>query len=104
MVTRKCQTTARPLGNALIAKKHYVKPLHDSTAVSTGTCQKNPVATTTCSSQSHHDKPKLYEFDNAHDSDSDKESADDIEVTIVATCESERNCSLGNLYEQDYQF
>lgn len=103
MVTRKCQTTAKPLGNALIAKKHYAKPFHDSTAVSTGTCQENPVATTTCSSQSHHNKPKLYESDNAHDSDSDEESSNDIEVTMVTTYESERHCSLGNLDEQDYQ-
>ena len=49
-------------------KKHYTKPFHDSTAVSTGTYQKNPVATTTCSSQSVNDKPELYE------SDSDEES------------------------------
>ena len=84
-------------------QKNYAKPFHDSTAVSTGTCQENPVATTTCSSQSHDVKPELYESNNAHDSDSEEESADDIEVTMVTTCESERNCSLRNLDEQDYQ-
>ena len=84
-------------------QKHYAKPFHDSTAVSTGTCQENPVATTTCSSQSHNDKPELYESGNAHDFDSEEESADDIEVTMVTTCESERHRSLRNLDEQDYQ-
>ena len=84
-------------------KKHYAKRFHDSTGVSTGTCQENPVATATCSSQSHNDKPGLYESDNAHDSDSEEESADDIEVTLVTTCESERHRSLRNLDEQDYQ-
>ena len=84
-------------------KKHYARPFHDSTAVSTETCQENPVATTTCSSPSRHDKPQLYESDNAHDSDSDEENADNIKVTMVTTCESERHRSLGNLDEQDYQ-
>jgi len=50
-----------------LRKKTYAKPFHDSTAVSTGTYQENPVATTTCSSQSHDDKPELYESDNLHD-------------------------------------
>ena len=78
-------------------------PFHDNTAVSARTGQENPVATTTCSSQSHNGKPELYESDNALDSDSDEESADDIEVTTVTTCESECHWSLGNLDEQDYQ-
>lgn len=85
-------------------KKNYAKPFHESTAISTGTCQDNPVATTTCSSsQSHDGKPESYEFDNPHDSDSEEESADDIEVTMVTTCESERHRSVRNLNEQDYQ-
>ena len=40
---------------------------------------------------------------NAQDSDSEGESADDIEVTMVTTCESERHSSLRNLNVQDYQ-
>ena len=40
---------------------------------------------------------------NAQDSDSEGESADDIEVTMVTTCESERHRSLRNLDLQDYQ-
>ena len=67
-----------------------------------GTCQENPVATTTCSSKSHDGKPALYELDNAQDSDSEEES-DDIEVTMVTTCETERHRPLRNLDEQDYQ-
>ena len=45
----------------------------------------------------------MYESDNAHDSDSDGESSDDIEVTMVTTYESEPHRSLGNLDEQDNQ-
>ena len=67
-------------------KKNCAKPSRASNTVSTGTCQEIPVATTTCSSQSHDDKPELYELDNAQESDSD---SDDIEVTMVTTCESE---------------
>ena len=84
-------------------QKNYAMPFHDSTAVSTGTCQENPVAITTCSVQSHDDKPELYESNNAHDSDSEEESADDIEVTMVTTCESEQHRSFRNLDDQDYQ-
>ena len=51
----------------------------------------------------HVRKTELYESDNAHDSDSDEKSADDIEVTMVTTCESERHRSLRNLDKQDYQ-
>ena len=40
---------------------------------------------------------------NAQDSDSEGESADDIEVTNVTTCESERHRSPTNLDVQDYQ-
>ena len=40
---------------------------------------------------------------NVQDSDSEGESADEIEVTMVTTCESERHCSLRNLNVQDYQ-
>ena len=40
---------------------------------------------------------------NAQDSDTKGESADDIEVTMVTTCESERHRSLRNLDTQDYQ-
>ena len=40
---------------------------------------------------------------NAQDSDSEGESADDIEVTMVTACESERRRSLTNLDVQDYQ-
>lgn len=40
---------------------------------------------------------------NAQDSDSEEESADEIEVTMVTTSESERHRSLRNLDEQDYQ-
>lgn len=54
-------------------------------------------------SQSHGGAPATNELDNAHDSDSEEESADDIEVTMVTKCESERNGSLKNLDEQDYQ-
>ena len=78
-VTRKWQITARPLGN-FISWQHCCFNWD------------NPVATTTCSSQSHHDKHELYESDNAHDPDSEEERA-----------ESERHRSLGNLDEQDYQ-
>ena len=40
---------------------------------------------------------------NAQDSDSEGESADDIKITMVTTCESERPCSLRHLYVQDSQ-
>ena len=40
---------------------------------------------------------------DAQDSDSEGESADDIEVTMVTTCESERHRSLRNLDVQHYQ-
>jgi len=40
---------------------------------------------------------------NAQDSDSEEESADEIEVTMVTTSKSERHRSLRNLDEQDYQ-
>lgn len=39
----------------------------------------------------------------AQDSDSEGERADDIEITMVTTCESERYRSLRNLDVQDYQ-
>jgi len=39
----------------------------------------------------------------SQDSDSEGESADEIEVTMVTTCESETHRSLRNLNEQDYQ-
>lgn len=89
-------------------KTNYAKSFPDSTAISTGTSQDNPVATTcsstTCSSsQCYGGKPELYEFDNAHDSDSEEESAGDIEVTMVKTCESEGHCSLRKLNEQEYK-
>lgn len=38
-----------------------------------------------------------------NDSDIEEESGDDVEVTMVTTCESERHASLKNLDEQDYQ-
>ena len=85
-------------------KTKHAKPFHASTAVP-GTCQETPVAPTTCFSQSHDDKPASYELDNAQESDhdSEEESADDIEVTMVTTSESERYRPLRNLDEQDYQ-
>ena len=70
-------------------KKNNAKPLHDSSAVPVSTGQEIPVSTTTCSS----------EFPDG-ESDSEGESADEIKVTMVTTCESERHRSLGNL--QDY--
>ena len=86
-------------------KKSNAKPFHDSSAVPVSTGQENPVTTTTCSSQSHDSEPEFIELDmyNAQDSDSEGESADDIEVTIATTCESERHRSLRNLDVQDYQ-
>jgi len=54
------------------------------------TCQENPVSTTTCASQSLDGELEFTELDNAQDSDSEEESADDTEVTLVTTCESER--------------
>ena len=86
-------------------KKSNAKPFHDKSAVPVSTGQENPVTTTTCSSQSHDSEPEFIELDmyNAQDSDSEGESADDIEVTIVTTCESERHRSLRNLDVQDYQ-
>ena len=83
-------------------KTKHAKPFHASTAVP-GTCQETPVAPTTCSSQSHDDKPTSYELDNAQESyhDSEEESADDMEVTMVTTSESERYRPLRNLDEQD---
>ena len=86
-------------------KKSNAKPFHDSSAVPVSTGQENPVTTTTCSSQSHDSEPEFIELDmySARDSDSEGESADDIEITMVTTCESERHHSLRNLDEQDYQ-
>ena len=40
---------------------------------------------------------------SAQDSDNEGERADDIEITMVTTCESERYRSLRNLDVQDYQ-
>lgn len=40
---------------------------------------------------------------SVQDSDSEGESADDTELTMVTTCESERHRSLRNLDVQDYQ-
>ena len=50
-------------------------------------------------------EPEFIELDmyNAQDSDNEGERADDIEVTMVTTCESERHRSLRNLDVQDYQ-
>ena len=86
-------------------KKSNAKPFHDKSAVPVSTGQENPVTTTTCSSQSHDSEPEFIELDmyNAQDSDSEGESADDIEVTMVTTCESERHHSLRNLDVQDYR-
>lgn len=86
-------------------KKSNAKPFHDSSAVSGSTGQENPVTTTTCSSQSHDSEPEFIELDmyGAQDSDSEGERADDIEITMVTTCESERYRSLRNLDVQDYQ-
>ena len=84
-------------------KKNNAKPFYDSTAVPASKCQENPVSTTTCSSPSHDSEPEFIELDNAQDSDSEGESADDIEATVVTTCESERHRSIRNLDEQDYQ-
>ena len=57
------------------------------------------------SSESHDIEPKVIELDmyNAHDSDREEESADEIEVTKVTTSKSERHRSLKNLDKQDYQ-
>ena len=86
-------------------KKSNAKPFHDSSAVSGSTGQENPVTTATCSSQSHDSEPEFIELDmyGAQDSDSEGERADDIEITRVTTCESERYRSLRNLDVQDYQ-
>ena len=84
-------------------KKNNAKPFYDSTAVPASKCQENSVSTTTCSSQSHDSEPEFIELDNAQDSDSEGESADDIEVNVVTTCESQRYRSIRNLDEQDYQ-
>ena len=86
-------------------KKSIAKPFHDSSADPVSTGQENPVSTTTCSSQSHDSEPEFIELDmyNAQDSEKEGESADDIEITMVTTCESERHRSLRNLDEQDYQ-
>ena len=86
-------------------KKSNAKPFHESSAVPVSTGQETPVSTTTCSSQSHDSEPEFIELDmyNAQDSDTKGESADDIEVTMVTTCESERHHSLRNLDTQDYQ-
>lgn len=86
-------------------KKSNAKPFHDSSAVPVSTGQENPVSNTTCSSQSLDSEPEIIELDmyNAQDSGSEGESADDIEVTMVTTCESERHRSLRNLDAQDYQ-
>ena len=47
-------------------QKKLCNSFPDRTAISTGTCQDNPVATTTCSSsQSYGGKPELYEFDGS---------------------------------------
>ena len=85
-------------------KKSNAKPFHDSSAVPVSTGQENPVSTTTCSSQSLDSEPEIIELDmyNLQDSDSEGESGDDIEVTMVTTCESERHRSLRNLDAQDY--
>ena len=57
------------------------------------------------SSQSHGSEPEFIELDmySVQDSDSEGESADDTELTMVTTCESERHRSLRNLDVQDYQ-
>ena len=92
--TRKCTN----------CKKSNAKPFHDSSAVPVSTGQQNPVTITTWSSQSHDSEPEFIELDmyNAQDSDSEGESADDMEVTMITTCESERSRSLRNLDVQDY--
>lgn len=86
-------------------KKGNAKPFHDSSEVPVSTGQEISVSTTTCSSESHDIEPEVIELDmyNAQDSDSEGESADEIEVTMVTTSESERHRSLRNLDEQDYQ-
>ena len=86
-------------------KKSIAKLFHDSSADPVSTGQENPVSTTTCSFQSHDSEPEFIELDmyNAQDSDREGESADDIEITMVTICESERHRSLRNLNEQDYQ-
>lgn len=86
-------------------KKGNAKPCNDSSEVQVSTGQEISVSTTTCSSESHDIEPEVIELDmyNAQDSDSEEESADEIEVTMVTTCESETHRSLRNLNEQDYQ-
>ena len=54
--------------------------------------------TTACPSLSHDDQSEA----SVNDSDIEEES-DDVEVTMVTTCEFERHASLKNLDEQDYQ-
>ena len=86
-------------------KKSNAKPFHDKSAVPVSTGQENAVTTTTLSSQSHGSEPEFIELDmySVQDSDSEGESADDTELTMVTTCESERHRSLRNLDVQDYQ-
>lgn len=49
--------------------------------------------TTACPSSSHDDQSEANELVSVNDSDIEEESCDDVEVTMVTTCESERHAS-----------
>lgn len=51
---------------------------------------------TACPSSSHDDQSETNELVSVNDSDIEEES-DDVEVTMVTTCESERHAPLKNL-------
>lgn len=63
----------------------------------------NPQQTTTCPFPSHDGQSENNKLDSVNDYDGGEESDDEIEITMVTTCESERHASLRYLDEQDYQ-
>ena len=83
-------------------KKMKTKSVDASSNVSAFTSVEIAQETTACPS-SHDDQSETNELASVNDSDIEEESGDDVEVTMVTTCESERCASLKNLDEQDYQ-
>ena len=77
-------------------KKMKTKSVDATSNASAFTSVEIAQESTACPSSSHDDQSETNELVSVNDSDIEEES-DDVEVTMVTTCESERHAPLKNL-------